>query len=142
MRAIVVVIAAVIVAVALAAVLLVAPQRQAQPQPTTTTTLTTAAVTRPASPAREVIVVNPYGSSSDTSLSFQPAYVRVVIGLNNTVTWVNEDTTIHTVTSTERLFDYQLQPGLRISYTFTSPGVYRYTCSLHPWMAGVVEVAS
>jgi len=91
---------------------------------------------------REVVVSNPPGSAANTSLTFEPSYVRVVIGVNNTVTWVNDDTTIHTVTSTIRLFDYQLQPGQRISYTFTSPGVYQYTCTLHPWMTGVVEVAT
>ncbi|MEM4383013.1 MAG: plastocyanin/azurin family copper-binding protein [Candidatus Caldarchaeum sp.] len=99
-----------------------------------TTTLTQTA------PVAEVVVTNPLGSSSNTSMTFSPQYVRLVIGVNNTVTWVNEDTVQHTVTSAARLFDYILQPGQRVSYTFTSPGVYEYMCTLHPWMTGRVEV--
>ncbi len=89
-----------------------------------------------------VVVSNPPGSAINTSLTFEPSYVRVVIGVNNTVTWVNDDTTMHTVTSAVRLFDYQLQPRQRISYTFNSPGIYQYACTFHPWMTGGVEVAT
>ncbi|MEM2238449.1 MAG: cupredoxin domain-containing protein [Candidatus Caldarchaeum sp.] len=103
-------------------------------KPTVTTTLTQTA------PAAEVIVSNPLGSSRNTSMTFSPQYVRLVIGVNNTVTWVNEDTVPHTVTSAARLFDYILQPGQTVRYTFTSPGVYEYMCTLHPWMTGKVEV--
>lgn len=87
-----------------------------------------------------MIVSNPLGSSRNTSMTFSPQYVRLVIGVNNTVTWVNEDTVPHTVTSAARLFDYILQPGQTVRYTFTSPGVYEYMCTLHPWMTGKVEV--
>jgi plastocyanin len=52
------------------------------------------------------------------------------------------DTALHTVTSTARFFDYQLQPGQRASYTFTRPGRYEYSCTVHPWMQGVVEVVA
>ena len=75
-------------------------------------------------------------------MTFQPAYVKVVIGVNNTVVWVNDDTALHTVTSTARFFDYQLQPGQRASYTFTRPERYEYSCTVHPWMQGVVEVVA
>ncbi len=87
-----------------------------------------------------MIVSNPLGSSRNTSMTFSSQYVRLVIGVNNTVTWVNEDTVPHTVTSAARLFDYILQPGQTVRYTFTSPGVYEYMCTLHPWMTGKVEV--
>jgi plastocyanin len=89
---------------------------------------------------KEVIISNPPGSATNTSITFQPAYVKVVIGVNNTVVWVNDDTALHTVTSTARFFDYQLQPGQRAGYTFTRPGRYDYSCTVHPWMQGVVEV--
>lgn len=96
--------------------------------------------TRETMATEEVVVVNPLGSGSDASLSFKPPRVRVVIGVNNTVTWVNEDLVPHKVTSMDRDFDFLLQPGEKISYTFTSPGTYEYFCTLHPWMNGVVEV--
>lgn len=87
-----------------------------------------------------MIVSNPPGSGSDPSKNFDPPYVKLVIGVNNTVTWSNDDLIPHTVTSAARLFDYILQPGERRSYTFTKTGLYRYSCTLHPWMTGVVEV--
>jgi plastocyanin len=89
-----------------------------------------------------VIISNPLGSGTDTGLTFDPSYVRLRTGLNNTVTWVNVDTVPHTVTSRDRFFDQVLQPGQRFTYTFNRAGVYEYTCTLHPWMAGVVEVVN
>jgi amicyanin len=60
-----------------------------------------------------------------------------------TVTWVNHDDDVHTVTSTAEVFK---SPGLdtdeSFSYTFTTPGTYTYFCTLHPLMTGKVVVRS
>ncbi|MEM4297319.1 MAG: cupredoxin domain-containing protein [Nitrososphaerota archaeon] len=106
--------------------------------PKTTGTYTTNPYT--AAAPKEVTIVNPVGSSTDTSKTFEPPHVKLVRGVNNTVIWVNEDIVPHTATSIDRLFDSILQPGQRASYTFNNIGVYRYSCTLHPWMNGVVEV--
>src|SRR3989442_12666516 len=50
--------------------------------------------------ASGVQVIMPVGVGGNQSLNFQPAHIRVVIGLNNTVSWINDDTAPHTVTST------------------------------------------
>ncbi len=71
---------------------------------------------------------------------FFPQNVTVVIGVNNTVVWFNNDTTVHTVTSNSKLFDNTLKPGNSTQYTFTSPGVYPYHCTIHNWMVGYVIV--
>src|SRR6059036_380091 len=56
-----------------------------------------------------------------------------------TVTWVNKDTTVHTVTSSSGLFDSgNLNPGQTWSHDFTQSGVYKYYCTLHAWMKGNV----
>ncbi|GBC69073.1 Amicyanin [archaeon HR01] len=102
-------------------------------------TLQTVLTTKTAS---AVIISNPLGSSTNTSLTFDPPYVRLRINVNNTVTWVNEDTVPHTVTSRDRFFDQVLQPGQSFTYTFDRVGVYEYVCTLHPWMSGVVEVVN
>ncbi len=79
---------------------------------------------------------------------FTPDNITVVLGKNNTVTWTNNDSTIHTVTSTTvpagaSPFDSgYLNTGDTYTYTFTSPGVYEYHCQLHPWMIGFVIVKS
>ena len=52
----------------------------------------------------------------------------------NTVTWLNNDSIIHTVVSdTEKgLSSPKLNKGDSYSYTFNKSGTYVYYCSLHP----------
>lgn len=75
--------------------------------------------------------------------NFTPDTITVVVGVNNTVTWVNNDISPHTVTSDTGLFNSNnLNSGQSWSYTFTTPGTYSYHCSYHPWMKGTVVVLS
>ena len=105
---------------------------------TTSSTFTTSATT----PAAAVHVSIPSGAGTDTSSpGYSPDTITVVIGVNNTVEWVNNDNMPHTVTATNKLFDSgNMNPGDTFSYTFTSPGNYSYGCSYHPWMKGTVIV--
>jgi plastocyanin len=86
-----------------------------------------------------------YGSASNTtSVYFSPPTIVVVLGVNNTITWTNNDIAAHTVTSdTVGAFNSgNIAAGSSWSYTFTSPGTYGYHCSYHPWMKGTVIVKS
>ena len=62
------------------------------------------------------------------------------------VTWVNEDSAFHSVTSgfydaPTDLFDSgHMDPYETYSLTFDEPGTYDYYCTLHPWMEGQVIV--
>jgi plastocyanin len=71
--------------------------------------------------------------------TFGPATVTIRAG--TTVTWVNNDGDLHTVTSTQGLF---ASPGLdhgdTFAYRFTAPGTYPYFCALHPHMKGTIIV--
>ena len=70
---------------------------------------------------------------------FTPATLTVPAG--TTVTWTNKDGTLHTVTSTTKVFASDgLDQGGTFSYTFTTPGTYPYSCKLHPQMTGTVTV--
>ena len=70
----------------------------------------------------------------------------VVVGVNNTVKWVNNDKVEHNVSSFlvppgAATFDSDLiQPHDNYSVTLTVPGVYKYTCIWHPWLAGEITV--
>jgi plastocyanin len=87
---------------------------------------------------------NPPGYAPDT--------ITVVMGVNNTVTWTNDDTagagTHHTVTSTSvpsgasSFNSGDMAPGAKYTYTFTAPGTYQYDCEYHSWMVGTVVVKS
>ena len=63
------------------------------------------------------------------------------------VTWVNDDTAAHTVTSgsTEGitgLFDSGLViPEASFEYVFDEAGTYDYFCIVHPWMTGIITVS-
>jgi plastocyanin len=72
---------------------------------------------------------------------FQPAQLQVKLG--TTVTWVNQDEILHTVTLDDKAggFDAPLDgKGKQFSFRFTQPGVYRYYCDRHEHMRGEIEV--
>jgi plastocyanin len=74
-----------------------------------------------------------------TGYSFQPATLYVRRG--TTVTWTNQDSQVHTVTSDNNTFhSATLGQGQSYSYTFNSNGTYAYHCQIHPGMYGTVVV--
>jgi plastocyanin len=75
------------------------------------------------------------------NFAFAPATLKVPVG--TTVTWTNEDTDAHTVTSTGPggpLQSAALGTHATYSHTFTKPGTYAYLCTIHPFMTATVEV--
>ena len=69
--------------------------------------------------------------------AFSPPSLQV--NINSTVTWINDDNMVHTVTSDNGSFDSgDIAPGARFSYTFTSTGTFNYHCIHHSGMTGVV----
>jgi len=115
--------------------------------PTSASGTVTSSATIPAA----VDVQVPSGASDNQTsfgnLGFYPNAIRVVIGVNNTVVWTNNDAVMHTVTSLSiptgaQAFNDVLGPGSKYSLTFTVPGTYRYHCNIHPWMFGVIIVES
>lgn len=70
----------------------------------------------------------------------------IVVDSGNQVTWVNEDSAFHSVTSgfygepTELFDSGYLDPFESYTLTFDETGIYDYYCTLHPWMKGQVIV--
>jgi len=111
------------------------------------------AMALPVANAQTTVVVNiPAGAGVGPSAApgFSPQNVTVVIGVNNTVMWTNNDTnnggTDHTVTSSSvpsgaAAFDSGImKEGATFTQTFMTPGTYEYHCSIHSWMKGSVVV--
>jgi plastocyanin len=72
---------------------------------------------------------------------FEPANAAIQPG--DTIMWVNEGNTPHTVTADDGSFDSgTLQPGESYSHTFQSAGMVPYHCSIHPSMTGSVTVGA
>ena len=82
--------------------------------------------------------VQPANEVWASELEFRPNILTVPVGA--TVTWVNKDGEEHSVTSTTRLFDAGLAPGIPFSYTFTERGTYEYYCIPHTSMLGTIIV--
>lgn len=74
--------------------------------------------------------------------SFSPT--TLTMRANTTVIWYQEGPSSHTVTSgtdnratgvthaDKKFSSGTLKPGSNFSFTFTTPGVYYYFCSIHP----------
>ena len=71
--------------------------------------------------------------------SFDPAEVAVKAG--ETVRWENASDRDHQIVAQEQAFKSgMIKPGKTWSFTFESPGTYRYHCALHPRAKGSVKV--
>lgn len=70
--------------------------------------------------------------------SFNPPNITVSPG--TTVTWTNNDSITHTVTSNDNKFNMTLNPGQTFSFTFSDAGTFAYHCSIHASMTGQVVV--
>jgi plastocyanin len=96
----------------------------------------------------QVQVTIPLGASNpNTPFSLSPSDLD--ISVNDTVTWINNDAMVHTVTTGKPGlgFDGRIDSGViaqggSFSHTFDKSGVYEYYCLFHPWMTGFVSVGS
>ena len=81
--------------------------------------------------------------AEDTSVTidnftFSPAELTVKVG--TTVTWKNHDDIPHVVVSAGKFRSKTLDTDDSFSFTFTAGGDYKYFCSLHPHMTGMIKV--
>ena len=83
-------------------------------------------------------------SSPSISKPYNPSPLTVKPGTS--VTWTNNDSTIHTVTSglpeqgeVGTLFDSSIMsPGKTFTHLFDKTGTFDYSCTLHPFMHGQI----
>jgi plastocyanin len=73
------------------------------------------------------------------NFAFSPTTVTIKAG--QSVEWVNNDSSPHTITSDTGLFDSGNESsGQSYSHKFDKPGTYAYHCAYHPNMKGTVIV--
>lgn len=86
--------------------------------------------------------------------NFEPAIIKVVIGVNSTVRWSNQDITGHSIVADDKsdpdFYDATaddeggakelLNPSETFEFTFTKAGEFGYHSEPHPWMRGTVIV--
>jgi len=84
---------------------------------------------------------NAYADDTNVTIdnfTFSPAELTVKVG--TTVTWKNHDDIPHTVVSAGKFRSKTLDTDDSFSFTFTAAGDYKYFCSLHPHMTGMIKV--
>jgi amicyanin len=72
------------------------------------------------------------------NFTFSPPELKVKVG--DTVTWTNHDDIPHTVVSAGKFRAKAMDTDGTFSFTFTAAGDYKYFCSLHPHMTGMITV--
>ena len=87
---------------------------------------------------------------ANAATAYTPEVISVAVG--TTVTWINNDSVFHTITSgtsngtvatPDGVFDSgEVQPGETYERTFDESGTFDYHCTPHPWMKGQVEVTA
>ena len=81
------------------------------------------------------------GAISIDNFTFTPQTLTVKAG--TTVTWTNRDDIPHGIASQTNAFTRSnaLDTDDSYSFTFTTPGTYKYFCYVHPHMTGTIVVA-
>lgn len=70
---------------------------------------------------------------------FTPPATTLLVG--DTVTWANADASGHNVAALDASFDSGLMAtGARFTVSFQHPGHIAYRCTIHPFMAGTLDV--
>ena len=72
------------------------------------------------------------------NFKFNPNPLTVEKGTE--VTWTNHDDIPHTVVSAGKFRSKTMDTDNTFTFTFTSAGDYKYFCSLHPHMTGMIKV--
>ncbi len=99
-------------------------------------------------PSKPIVSIPP-GTSVPGCEKHDRCYLpsELIIRVNQTVIWNNDDTAAHTVTSgtpdggSNGNFDSSLfMSGHSFAHKFTKKGIFSYFCMVHPWQTGVVVV--
>jgi plastocyanin len=88
-----------------------------------------------------LVMIEKNASDPSTGKSYSPRNSTVVIGWNNTVSWINQDDYPSSVTSDWNLFDSgSILSGNDWKHNFDCAGNYGYHSEPHPWMKGWIRV--
>jgi plastocyanin len=98
------------------------------------------------------IIIPPGAEDPSSGKNYEPRYLVVVLGVNNTVRWTNESPSdAHTIVArnqddplfwnaTRSVNGALLLPGKSFNFSFTKVGEFQYDTEPHPWMYGWVLV--
>ncbi len=75
------------------------------------------------------------------NFAYVPASVTIKPG--DSVQFVNDDSTAHTATASDKSFDSgNMDQNAKWAHAFKTAGTYAYICTYHPYMKGTIVVKS
>ena len=94
------------------------------------------------------VIISPGSENPVSPNTYSPNIITIVLGINNTVRWVNQADAANTIVSDMPLIqngksfdsDGVIKPDQSYTFTFTEPGTFSYHTEPHPWMKGTVIV--
>jgi plastocyanin len=100
-------------------------------QPTTSSAPTTQTSSTSASSSQQTVNISGFAFSPQT----------LTVSKGTTVTWTNNDSTTHTVTSDSGVWDSgNIAPGKTFSSAFNQTGTFPYHCKIHSSMTAKIVV--
>jgi plastocyanin len=112
--------------------------------------LTGCSTTTPAATPTPTPIASPTSTPTATPISGQAnvnisgfAFVppTLAVSIGTTVTWTNNDSSSHTITSNDNLFESgTISKGASFNHTFNQKGTFNYHCTIHPSMTGKIIV--
>ena len=104
-------------------------------------------VTTDSCPSQSAEMTIPNGVGTNSSIRFEPPTLTVVVGINNTVTWIDQDTTaVHDVISVAnppngtQFYVDGMSAGNTYCVTLSAPGTYTYEVFLPYIVEGTIIV--
>ena len=95
------------------------------------------------------ILIPPGSENPSTNKTYSPEVTSIVLGVNNTVRWVNQASAANSVVSDSPITQNGksfgsgiLIQGASYQFTFTEPGSYQFHGEPHPWQNGTIVVLS
>src|SRR6476620_11307659 len=88
-----------------------------------------------------IITIVPGASNSANKIFYDPPSTSINVG--TLVQWINNDSTLHTVTfATPGIYDSGIiGRGATVSHSFLAQGVFNYFCRIHPFMTANITVS-
>ena len=96
-------------------------------------------------PQEVFVSINKGAVIADNPEPITPKTIHVVLGENNTVTWINNDDTTHSINPDHVNEFFQgsmevMKPRDHFTHTFIKEGIYNYHDMPGPWRTGTVIV--
>ena len=90
--------------------------------------------------AKKIIIPD---GAADQNVQFYYQPKEVTIPNDTSLTWINQDSALHTATADNGSFDPGIIPiDFNATVEITGSGKLGYHCTIHPWMQGTITVVS